>query len=247
MVVNGWCCLAAYAAQHGDIEPARRAADEAARLATTSGQSGLIALARDVDGFVAAYSGDHGRSFAANLDGLRDARKAGDTYDAINLLTHSAFDLLYLDRFGEALAFADEAFDLTGTFEVGPLLGTVFLARGSALVAAGRHAAGRASLVEGLRIARDRFPDPLVTADLLFTVGACESSFPTRFTPPGASVPLRRVCRATHVLSRPVGHPHSQAARRVPRPGRCTRLLVPIGLGGIGPQARCGPAAGQRG
>ena len=178
VVVNGWCCLAAYAAQHGDLDGAQRAAQEAGRLAGLSGQPGLVALARDLDGYVAAYSGDHARSLAANLDGVRDARSAGDTYDAISLLVQAAFDLLYLDRFDEALAYADEAFDLTATFEVGPLLGAVFLARGSALVAAGRQAAARASLVEGLRIARDRFPDPLVTADLLFTLGACESSSP---------------------------------------------------------------------
>jgi tetratricopeptide (TPR) repeat protein len=178
VVVNGWCCLAAYAAQHGDLEAAQSAADEAERLAAVSGQAALIALARDLGGYIAAYSGDHERSLAANLDGARDALGAGDTYDAVNLLTQSAFELLYLDRLDEALAYADEAFDLTADFEVGPLLSAVLLARGSALVAAGRQSAARASLVEGLRIARDRFPDPLVTADLLFTLGACESSFP---------------------------------------------------------------------
>jgi DNA-binding SARP family transcriptional activator/predicted ATPase len=178
VVVNGWCCLAAYAAQHGDLEAAQAAADEAERLAAVSGQAALIALARDLGGYIAAYSGDHERSLAANLEGARDALGAGDTYDAVNLLTQSAFELLYLDRLDEALAYADEAFDLTADFEVGPLLNAVLLARGSALVAAGRQSAARASLVEGLRIARDRFPDPLVTADLLFTLGACESSFP---------------------------------------------------------------------
>jgi predicted ATPase/DNA-binding SARP family transcriptional activator len=176
VVVNGWCCLAAFAAHHGDLDAAQEAAERAGRLAAASGQPGLVALARDLDGHVAAYRGDHERSLAANLDGIRDARTAGDTYDVIALLQNSAVDLLYLGRLDEALAFADEAFDLTATFEVGALLGSVLLVRGSALAVAGREAAARASLIEGLRIARDHHPDPLATADLLFTLGACESN-----------------------------------------------------------------------
>ena len=43
------------------------------------------------------------------------------------------------------------------------------------MVAAGRSSAGRGCLVEALRLFRERTPDPLATADILFTLGASEA------------------------------------------------------------------------
>ncbi len=173
LMVNGWCCLAAYAAHHGDFPTADRAAQEAGRLAAQSGDPGLVALARDIDGHVAAYLGDHERSLVANLSGIADAQRSGDTYDLVNLLVNTAVDLMYLDRLDEAIVYSDEAFDLTASLDVGPLLASVLLVRGSALAAAERTAAARGNLLEALLIARDRFPDPLATADILYGLGAC--------------------------------------------------------------------------
>jgi len=170
--VNGWCCLAAFAAQHRDLSRADAAADRAAELAATSGNPALAALARDIRGFVAAHSGDHDRALAAALDGLVDARRAQETFDVVALLNMVAEALLYLDRSDEALIFADEAFDLAGTADVGGLLGPVLLTRGMVLVASGRTAAARGCLVEAVRYLRDGRPDPLGIADLLFVLGA---------------------------------------------------------------------------
>ena len=176
LVVNGWCCLAAFAAHHGDLLLADRAAHTAAQLASANGDPGLTALARDIDGYVAAYTGDRKRSLAANISGVADARRAGDTYDVVNLLINAAGDLLHLDRLGEAISFSDEAFDLTVNLDAGhPLLVAVLLIRGSVHVAEERAGAARGSLLEALRLARDRYPDPLVTADILYTLGACAS------------------------------------------------------------------------
>ncbi len=173
LMVNGWCCLAAYAAHHGDVPTAERAAREAAVLAELSDDPGLVALARDVDGHVAAYVGDHDRSLAANLSGIADAQRSGDAHDVVNLMVNAAVDLMYLDRLDEAIAYADEAFDRCARVDVGPLLGYVLLIRGSALAIAERPAAARGNLLEALRIARDRYLDPLATADILYALGAC--------------------------------------------------------------------------
>ena len=79
---------------------------------------------------MAAYSGDHERSLAVNISGIADASRSGDTYDLVNLLVNSAVDLIY-DCLDEAIAYADEAFDLTATLDVGPMLVSVLLIRGS--------------------------------------------------------------------------------------------------------------------
>ncbi len=173
LVVNGWCCLAAYAAHHRDVLTAEHAVRRAAELAAVSADPGLVALARDIDGHVAAHVGDRDRSLAAKLSGIADAQRSGDAYDVVNLMINAADDLMYLDRLDEALAYADEAFDRCAGLDVGPILGSVLLIRGMALTAAERPAAARGNLLEALRIARDRYPDPLATADVLFGLGAC--------------------------------------------------------------------------
>lgn len=173
ILVNGWCCLAAFAAHHGDLATARSAAARAAELATSSGERPLVSLARDVEGHVAAYAGDHETSLRANLQSLAEARDQEDTYDVVHLLLSAAVDLLYLDRADQALHLSTEAFDRVATLDVGPLLGSVLLVHGSALVVTGRPVTARASLLEALRIVRERSPDPLASADILYTLGAC--------------------------------------------------------------------------
>ncbi|MDT0185037.1 BTAD domain-containing putative transcriptional regulator [Microbacterium sp. ARD31] len=173
IVVNGWCCLAAFAAHHGDLPTARSAAARAAELASSSNQRQLVSLARDVEGHVAAYAGDHETSLRANLQSLAEARDEEDTYDVVHLLLSAAVDLLYLDRADQALHLSTEAFDRVATLDVGPLLGSVLLVHGSALVVAGQPVTARASLLEALRITRERYPDPLASADILCTLGAC--------------------------------------------------------------------------
>lgn len=179
LLVNGWCCLAALAAHRGDRVAADRAAAEAAADAAASGEPSLVALARDVAGHVAAYAGDHAASLAANLAGLADARQLGDTYDVLNLLAGAAIDLIYLDRVNEALVYADEAFDLAGSIEPGPLHVTVLMARGVGLACARKPDAARIDLLEALRIAHIRHPDPLVTADLVGALGSCTAQEPS--------------------------------------------------------------------
>ena len=173
--VNGWCCLAAFAAMHDDPALAAESANRAQQLAAAGADDSLVSLARDVEGFVASQTGDHQGSLAVALRGLVDARRAGNGYDVVQLLITAAVDLLYLDRLDEALAYADEAFQLAGTIDVGPLAAYVLIIQGSALVAAGRSSAGRGCLVEALRLFRERTPDPLATADILFTLGASEA------------------------------------------------------------------------
>ena len=173
LIVNAWCCLAAHAAHHKDFATADSAARAAASLAAMTKDPALVALARDVDGHVAAYMKDHDRALTAKLSGLADARAAGDDYDVINLLTDISDELLSLGRIDEALAYADEAFDLTGAFDPGPLLSSVLLLRGVVLAVADRVPAARGNLLAALRLIQDRRPDPLATADALYALAAC--------------------------------------------------------------------------
>ncbi|CUR62544.1 hypothetical protein NOCA180188 [metagenome] len=173
ILVNGWCCLAAFAAHHGDLATAEAAGARAADLASSSGERQLTSLARDIQGHVAAYAGDHETSLRANLQSLAEARDDEDTYDVVHLLLSAAVDLLYLDRPDQALHLSSEAFDRIATLDVGPLLGSVLLVHGSALVVSGQPVTARASLLEALRITRERYPDPLAAADILYTLGAC--------------------------------------------------------------------------
>lgn len=173
LVVNGWCCLAAFAAHHDDVATANTAARTAAVLASSVDDPALVALARDVDGHIASYFQDFERALNASLAGLVDARTVGDTYDTLNLLTDISENLLNLGRNEEALAYSDEAFDLAAHFDPGPILGAVLLVRGFILIANERVPAARGNLLEALRILDERRPDPLAVADCLFALGTC--------------------------------------------------------------------------
>ena len=116
-LVGAWCCLAAVASHHGDLDTANRAATAAGQAAAVSGDPSLIALARDLDGHVASNSGDHARSYRAHAAGVEDARRAGDRYDLVHLLVAAADNLLNLGRPTEAMALVDEAFELVGELD----------------------------------------------------------------------------------------------------------------------------------
>lgn len=173
LIVNGWCCLAAYAAHREDFATADEAVRRASELAAGTGDSALVALARDVDGHVASYMKDPERALGAKLSGLAEARADGDPYVVVSVLTDICDDLLTLGRIDEALAYADEAYDLTRAFDPGPLLSALLLIRGITLTAADRVPAARGNLVAALTLLRDGRPDPLSTADALYALASC--------------------------------------------------------------------------
>jgi predicted ATPase/DNA-binding SARP family transcriptional activator len=172
LVVNAWCCLAATQAHQGDLAAAETSAREAAELAATSGDPALVALARDLDGHIASYAGDFERALAATLAGIEDARRSGDRYDLIQLLVSTSDELLRLGRPADARLLVEEAFELAGETEVGPLLAYVLAVRGQTAAVNGETAAARGYLSEVLRLAPDSYPDPLVQADALCMLAA---------------------------------------------------------------------------
>lgn len=167
LVVNGWCCLAATAAQRGEAEAAEAHAAEAGRLAAITDDPTLKGLARDVFGFVAAHVGNFEGALDATMAGLTEARQSGDTYDVVNLLSAAAEDLVSLNRYDEALIASTEAFELMRDLPGSPLLGQVLVHHATSLVAVGRVAESRGMLTEALRIARDQFPNPMAMGDRL--------------------------------------------------------------------------------
>ncbi len=172
--MSAWCCLAAVAASHGDLETANRAAAAAGQTAALSGDPSLVALARDLDGHVASNIGDHERAHRAYAAGVEDARRAGDRYDLVHMLVATADSLLHLGRPTEALALVDEAFELVGELDPVQTLSAVLVARGAALTALGRVASARGCLREVVRLGLGRYPDQIVLADGLYllAVGA---------------------------------------------------------------------------
>ena len=164
LVVNGWCNAAAVEAQRRHADPARRHASEASRVAALSGDPVLVALARDLVGFVAAHLGDSQTALEAHLEGLAEARRSGDTHEVVNVLVSLVDDLVPLGRIEDALAISEEAFELVVTCRTGPLLGHVLSMRGMSLLCAERVPEAVGVLTESLRIARDEFPDPIVMA-----------------------------------------------------------------------------------
>ena len=167
LVVNGWCNAAAVEAQRRHADPARHHASEASRVAALSGDPALVALARDLVGFVAAHLGDSQTALEAHLEGLKEARRSGDTHEVVNVLVSLVDDLVPLGRIEDALAISEEAFELVVTCRTGPLLGHVLSMRGMSLLCAERVPEAVGVLTESLRIARDEFPDPIVMGDRL--------------------------------------------------------------------------------
>ena len=167
LVVNGWCTAAAVEAQHRRPEGSRRYAAEAVRLAASAGDAGLVALARDLEGFVASHLGDAETALRVHLDGLADARRSGDTHDVVSVLVSLVDDVVALGRTDDALALSGEAFELVASLGSSPVHGHVLAARGMALLLAERVPEAQGVLVEALRVARERFPDPVATGDRL--------------------------------------------------------------------------------
>ena len=173
-LVSAWCCLAAVASHHGDLDTANRAATAAAQAAAVSGDPSLVSLARDLDGHVASNSGDHARAYRAHAAGVEDARRAGDRYDLVHVLVAAADSLLNLGRPTEAMALVDEAFELVGELDPVQTLSAVLVGRGAVLTALGRVASARGCLREVVRLGLGRYPDQMVMADGLYllAVGA---------------------------------------------------------------------------
>lgn len=165
--VNGWCCLAALEAHHGQPDAARLHGQWAAALADRSGDPSLVSLARQLAGHVASYTGDFETAAAVALAGVASARAANNRYELVQCMVSAVNDLMELGRFTEALALSDEVFGLIRDTEVGTSLTNVLRTRGAALVAVGRLPEGRGCLVESLRITRDRYPDSFIQASIL--------------------------------------------------------------------------------
>lgn len=71
IIVNGWCSLAAMYVRVEDNDSAREASAQARNLAERSADPGLLALALDLEAFVAAYMHDYERALSATLTGIR--------------------------------------------------------------------------------------------------------------------------------------------------------------------------------
>ncbi|GAA5019348.1 BTAD domain-containing putative transcriptional regulator [Terrabacter aeriphilus] len=167
LVVNGACCLAAMTAHLGDLTAAERWASEAAELARRSGEPALVSLARDLAAHVASYTGNAEFALEASLAGITDARRAGDRFDLVNLLSSAAENLLDLGRGAEAVRLTDEAFALTRDLDVGPVVAHVLMMRGLALAGVERAREARGCLLEALRMAQDRYPDRFIVGAIL--------------------------------------------------------------------------------
>lgn len=173
LLVSGWCCLAAVAAEQADAGAAKRFASQAVAAAAASGDPVSISLARDLGGHVAAYAGDYDGAFAATLAGIDDARISGDRYVLATLLINGADQLLRLGRPTDAELFVAEAFDLAGMFDINSLLlAFLLVVRGEIGGVVSEPAAARGYLTEALRLLHDRYPDQLLIPDALYML-AC--------------------------------------------------------------------------
>lgn len=173
--VNGWCCRAAQLAEHADSE-AWNACAKAQELASHSGDATLVALARDLEGFIAAHLGDDEIALDVALRSVEDARHAGDDYDLALCLNAAAEALLSLRRDAEALAFSHEALERAAELDVSGLTAAALLFHGMVLAVVGDLAPAEGTLLETLRVCRDVLPSPIQTADALFIFGTCAAS-----------------------------------------------------------------------
>ena len=90
LLANSWCYLGSWMFDHGDHDGARRAAAEVEVLATRSEDRELIQLGRDFAGYVAFRTGDFDTAVRLGIEALAEARKTGDRYLVIDLLTRTA-------------------------------------------------------------------------------------------------------------------------------------------------------------
>jgi DNA-binding SARP family transcriptional activator/predicted ATPase len=176
LVVNAWCCLGAFHAHRHRHDETRRCAEGARAAAEISADPGLVALARDFAGYAAFYMGDTETAIRINLEAIEDARRQGDRHALTLLLASTAEALVDVGRFEEAGALAEEAFDLARDVDLGIALGVVLIMSALAQLELGRPAAAWGLLVEHLRFARDRYPDPLVVGDSLAQLAAVRAA-----------------------------------------------------------------------
>lgn len=175
VVVNGWCSLAAMHVRVEDHPAALAASEQAQLLAERSDDPGLIALSCDLAGYVAAYLHDYERALQASLTGIRDSRRDGDDYRLAGLLAGAADSLAQLGRYDEAGAVIDEAFEIAGRVDLGPMIPFLLLGRGQTLACDRRLSEAIPTLVEALRTGQDLYPDPGLFADALFLLAGCET------------------------------------------------------------------------
>nr|WP_255523749.1 AfsR/SARP family transcriptional regulator [Terrabacter sp. MAHUQ-38] len=148
----------------------------AAPTRTTLPALPLVALARDLAGHVASYTGESEVALEATLAGITDARRAGDRFDLVNLLASAAESLVELGRGVEAVDITDEAFELTRGLDVGPVVAHVLMMRGLALTQVERVREARGCLIEALRISQDRYPDRLIVGAILTTLAVAAAT-----------------------------------------------------------------------
>lgn len=175
LLVSGWCAMAAQAATYQDAEGAMRAMTRAADAAADSGDPALVALVEDLEGYVAMQTGDLETALQACLRGLEAARTSNGTYDVITMLVNTAETLSELRRDDEAVALADEAFELSPGVQLGAQGTVALMIRAAVQAAAGQLAAARGSALEGLRSARLLHPVPKIIADGLRSMAAIEA------------------------------------------------------------------------
>lgn len=170
ILVNAWCCLAAFLAHHEKPADALEAAAQAAAVAAASESPALVDLARDLRAYVASYTGEVELALQLSLEGLEDARRAGDDYDIVSMLTQTANNLATLHRLAAAKVLADEAFDRVSNLEAASILGHLLLTRGLINTAAGNLIVARSDLTAALRLTVEAYPDPLATADCIYVL-----------------------------------------------------------------------------
>jgi predicted ATPase len=170
--VNAWCCLAAFRVSHGNVDLANEAAARAAALASSSGDRSLVALARDLSGFVAAHSGQWESCLELMLQAIADARLDGDPADLVHTLCTAAEALERLDQPENAWEMLEEASAVSRGLAPGPVVISLIMHRGQVLTALNRPAAARGCLLEALHLQRNVYPDPIAVADVLYMLAA---------------------------------------------------------------------------
>ena len=171
IVVNGWCCLAAFQAHRQMRTDASRSAEGAAVAAASSGVPELIALARDLRGHIAGYLGDLDTAIGVADEALADARRHGSTRDVVNAMCSSGDNFLAAGRFDEALAVMEEAMELVRGLKPDAYLANVLSLYGLSQLANGRAAQARGNLLACLRLG-DVYPNPLHRASVLAGIAA---------------------------------------------------------------------------
>ncbi len=170
LLVNSWCYLGSWMCDRGDHAGARQAAARVGVLAGASGDPTLVEVSRDFAAYVASQSGDHETAARLGAESLIDARRRGDRYVVIDLLTRTAENLLELERFAEADPLIEEAMEIARTTPIGPLAAKVIQIRAAVDIELGRLSTAIGAALEALRLTATSYPDPVTQASALRTL-----------------------------------------------------------------------------